>query len=229
MWSVIAALKWGSKRSCFQHATFQTLTETILGIRLFGQPAQCAPTTLCIITVIVIDIVWTLDITHLNEFPCFDLRRLAAIYAVWAAIYALSFRTRQGAPESHFRSKYFSLCSQTCCCFGHFTNLASKVHVLLISCEMFVWRAKGKVHNYKKWVTHAELLEQLKCHVLDPLQCGKEIRLFDASTRPRSFQKHLWNTHFGKKRRMQQKTPPAHKKVGFWLNWFVLRPEKMQV
>jgi len=146
VWSVIAALKWGSKRSCFQHATFQTLTEIILGIRLFGQPAQCAPTTLCIITVIVIDIEWTLDITHLNDwkFPCFDLRRLAAIYAVWAAIYALSFRTRQGAPESHFRSKYFSLCSQTCCCFGHFTNLASNVHVLLISCVFLFGELKAK-------------------------------------------------------------------------------------
>ena len=125
---------------------------------------------------------------------------LAAIYAVLAAIYAISFRTRQGATESHFRSKYFSECSQTCCCFGHFTSLTSKVHVLLISHVFLFGEQKAKVHNYKKWVKRAELLllEQLKFHVLDPLQCAKEMRFFDASMWARTFQKHLWSTHFGK-------------------------------
>ena len=59
---------------------------------------------------------------------------------------------------------------------------------------------KAKVHNYKKWVKRAELLllEQLKFHVLDPLQCAKEMRFLDASKWARTFQKHVWSTHFGK-------------------------------
>ena len=129
---------------------------------------------------------------------------LAAIYAVWAAIYALSFRTRQPGRE-HLNHTFVPSISH----YALKHVVALDILLTLLQRYMFCWfrmwnvcfgELKAKVHNYKKWVKRAELLllEQLKFHVLDPLQCAKEMRFFDASMWARTFQKHLWSTHFEK-------------------------------
>jgi len=145
---------------------------------------------------------WTLDITHLNDwkFPCFDLRRFG------------SNLRRFGGNLRHFvpnpaGSNWITLSFQV------FLRMLSNMLLLWTfyqpyfkgTCSVdfacfFVWRAKGESTQLQEvseacWAATARAIE---FHVLDPLQCAKEMRFFDASMWARTFQKHLWSTHFGK-------------------------------